>query len=252
VPHLVADGVTKTFGVDGTSLTAVSHVSLELDRGEFVSITGHSGSGKTTLLSILGGLSRPSSGRVLFNGTDLYACDGDALAEYRCESVGFVFQFASLLTALTAKENLLLPVRFRSSPRRADDVEARALELLGLVGLREKADAYPSEMSGGQQRRVAIARAFMNEPELILADEPTGDLDEETEAEVMKLFRTINERSGTTLVLVTHDTALARQAGRLLQMHRGSLREPGREGSGPEAREGDGRRAPARPSPCGS
>jgi putative ABC transport system ATP-binding protein/lipoprotein-releasing system ATP-binding protein len=226
VPHLVAEGVTKTFGVDGTSVTAVSQVSLELDRGEFVSITGHSGSGKTTLLSILGGLSRPSSGKVLFEGTDLYACDGDALSEYRCERVGFVFQFASLLSALTAKENLLLPVRFHSSPRGPEEAEARALELLGLVGLSEKADAYPSEMSGGQQRRVAIARAFMNEPELILADEPTGDLDEETEAEVMKVFRSVNERGGTTVVLVTHDTELARQAGRLLHMHRGSLREP--------------------------
>jgi putative ABC transport system ATP-binding protein/lipoprotein-releasing system ATP-binding protein len=226
VPHLVAEGVTKTFGADGAPVSAVQQVSLALDRGEFVSITGHSGSGKTTLLSMLGGLSSPSSGRVLFDGTDIYAGDGDALAEYRCERVGFVFQFASLLSALTAKENLLLPVRFHSSRRRADEVEARAVELLGLVGLREKADAYPSELSGGQQRRVAIARAFMNEPELILADEPTGDLDEETEAEVMKVFRTINERSRATLVLVTHDTGLARQAGRMLQMHRGSLRAP--------------------------
>lgn len=226
MPRLVADSVTKTFGVNGTSLHAVRQVSLEIDRGEFVSITGHSGSGKTTLLSILGGLSRPSSGRVLFGGTDLYAYDGNALSEYRCEKVGFVFQFASLLSALTAKENLLLATRFHSSPRRADVAEERALELLGLVGLRDRADAYPSELSGGQQRRIAIARAFMNEPELILADEPTGDLDEETEAEVMKVFRTMNERSGTTFVLVTHNTELARQAGRRLQMHRGSLGEP--------------------------
>lgn len=225
MPHLVAEGVTKTFGAGGAPVSAVQEVTLALDRGEFVSITGHSGSGKTTLLSILGGLSRPSSGRVLFDGKDLYARGGDALAEYRCERVGFVFQFASLLTALTAKENLLLPVRFHSSPRRADEVEARALELLDLVGLPEKADAYPAEMSGGQQRRVAIARAFMNDPDVILADEPTGDLDEETEAEVMKVFRAVNERNGATIVLVTHDTALARQAGRTLQMHRGSLRQ---------------------------
>jgi len=226
VPRLVADRVTKTFGANGSRLTAVSEVSLEVGRGEFVAVTGHSGSGKTTLLSILGGLARPSSGQVLVDGADLYARGGDALAAYRSVRVGFVFQFASLLAALTAKENLLLPTRFRPLPPRADELEARALELLGLVGLRDRADAYPAELSGGQQRRVAIARAFMNEPDVILADEPTGDLDEDTEAEVMRVFRAMNERGGTTVVLVTHDTALARQAARRLEMHRGSLREP--------------------------
>jgi len=232
VASLVAEDVTKTFGMNGTSLTAVSHASLAIERGQFVSITGHSGSGKTTLLSILGGLSPPSSGRVLFEGTDLYARDGDALSDYRCEQVGFVFQFASLLHALTAKENLLLPARFRGAPGRGAAVEARALALLELVGLRDKADAYPAQLSGGQQRRVAIARAFMNEPALILADEPTGDLDEETEAEVMKLFRTVNEASGTTVVMVTHDAELAGEAGRRLHMHRGRLAE-GLPASGP-------------------
>ena len=225
MPRLVAEDVTKTFGANGAGVAAVQGASLELARGDFVAITGHSGSGKTTLLSMLGGLSRPSSGRVLFDGADLYALDGDALSEYRCENVGFVFQFSSLLTALTAKENLLLPARFRPARRSADVLEARALELLAVVGLRDKVDAYPAELSGGQQRRVAIARAFMNEPQFILADEPTGDLDEETEAEVMKLFRAMNERSGTAVVLVTHDTELARQAGRRAQMHRGVLRE---------------------------
>jgi len=225
VPRLVAEAVTKTFGADGTSVAAVQGASLAIDRGDFVAITGHSGSGKTTLLSMLGGLSRPSSGRVLFDGTDLYRFDGDALSEYRCLNVGFVFQFASLLSALTARENLLLPARFRPSPRGGAELEAKALELLDLVGLRDKADAYPPELSGGQQRRVAIARAFMNEPQLILADEPTGDLDEETEAEVMKLFRTMNEQRGTAFVLVTHDSGLARQAGRRAEMHRGVLRE---------------------------
>ncbi len=225
MPRLVAEDVTKTFGANGTTIAAVSRVSLVLDRGDFVAITGHSGSGKTTFLSMLGGLTSPSSGKVLFDGADLYALDEDARSEYRCEHVGFVFQFASLLGALTAKENLLLPGRFRPARRSADELEARALELLGLVGLRDRADAYPQELSGGQQRRIAIARAFMNEPQVILADEPTGDLDEETEAEVMKLFRAINERSGTAVVLVTHDTELARQAGRRARMHRGVLQE---------------------------
>jgi ABC-type lipoprotein export system ATPase subunit len=224
-PSLAAEGVTKTYGRNGTAVTAVQDVSVVVGRGEFVAITGHSGSGKTTLLSILGGLAPPSSGRVLFGGEDLYARDGRSLARYRSESVGFVFQFASLLSALTARENLMLPERFRPAQRSAAEVEARALALLDLVGLGDRADAYPAELSGGQQRRVAIARAFMNEPALILADEPTGDLDEETEAEVMKLFRSVNARSGTTILLVTHDTELARQAGRRLRMERGGLRE---------------------------
>lgn len=222
---LVAEEVSKTFPSNGAGFAAVRGVSLAIERGDFLAITGHSGSGKTTLLSMLGGLATPSSGRVLFEGTDLCALDRDALSEYRCEHVGFVFQFASLLGALTAKENLLLPGRFRASRRRGEELEARALELLGVVGLGDKADAYPAELSGGQQRRVAIARAFVNEPRVVLADEPTGDLDEETEAEVMKLFREMNERSGTAVVLVTHDTELARQAARRLRMHRGSLHE---------------------------
>jgi len=225
VPRLVAEAVTKTYGLNGTRLRAVDEVSFQVERGEFVSIIGHSGSGKTTFLSMLGGLSRPTSGRVLFDGTDVYGLGGDALSRYRCDSVGFVFQFASLLPALTAWENVLLPAGFRESRLSVDEAEAKALELLALVGLRDRADAYPSQLSGGQQRRVAIARAFMNDPPLLLADEPTGDLDEETEAEVMKVFRTMNERSGTTFVLVTHDTELARQAGRRMRMHRGSMRE---------------------------
>jgi ABC-type lipoprotein export system ATPase subunit len=225
VPRLVAEDVSKTFGVNGATVAAVRGATLRLEAGDFVAITGHSGSGKTTLLSMLGGLSRPSSGSVRFDGADLYGLDADALSDYRCEHVGFVFQFASLLGALTAKENLLLPARFRRARPGADAIEARALALLREVGLQDKADAYPAQLSGGQQRRVAIARAFMNAPKVILADEPTGDLDEETEAEVMKLFRAMNERSGTAVVLVTHDLELARQAPRRLRMQRGTLEE---------------------------
>jgi putative ABC transport system ATP-binding protein/lipoprotein-releasing system ATP-binding protein len=217
--------VTKTFGVNGARLCAVDAVSFEIEPGEFASIIGHSGSGKTTLLSILGGLSRPSAGRVLFEGADVYSLGSDQLSEYRCEKIGFVFQFASLLPALTAKENLLLPGRFRERRPPAEQEEQAALDLLRLVGLSEKADAYPSQLSGGQQRRVAIARAFVNDPALILADEPTGDLDEETEAEVMRLFRMMNERSQTTVLLVTHNTDLARQADRRMQMRQGRMQE---------------------------
>jgi ABC-type lipoprotein export system ATPase subunit len=226
VPRLVVEDVTKRFGVNGATVRAVDGVSFAIEGGEFVSVTGHSGSGKTTLLSILGGLSRPTSGRVLFDGTDVYALNRDALSEYRCQRIGFVFQFASLLPALTSLENLLLPLGFLRGRPRADEAEAKALELLGLMGLADKAHALPAQLSGGQQRRVAIARAFMNDPALILADEPTGDLDEETEAQVMAFFRSMNERRGATFLMVTHDLELAREAGRQLRMQKGVLVEP--------------------------
>ncbi len=223
--HLVAEEVIKSFEVGETRFQAVNSASFTVGRGEFVSITGHSGSGKTTLLSILGGISRPSSGRVLFDGADIYSLDSDGLSEYRCEKIGFVFQFASLLPILTAKENLLLPMGFHTHRLPAGTAEKKALELLGLVGLGDKADAYPSQMSGGQQRRVAIARAFMNDPEMILADEPTGDLDEETEAGVMGFFIKMNKMNGTTLLMVTHNTELARHAVRRMKMHQGIIEE---------------------------
>ncbi len=225
MPHLVVKDVTKTFAVNGTSVQAVIDVSFEIERGEFVSIIGHSGSGKTTLLSMLGGLSRPSSGGIFLDGAGVHSLDGDRLSEYRCEKIGFMFQFASLLPVLTTKENLLLPLGFRPRRLSADAAEARASELLALVGLGDKVDAYPSHLSGGQQRRVAIARAFMNEPELVLADEPTGDLDEKTEADVMSVFRTMNEERRTTFLMVTHNTELARQAGRQMRMHNGRMQE---------------------------
>jgi putative ABC transport system ATP-binding protein/lipoprotein-releasing system ATP-binding protein len=225
LPHLVVEKVIKTFAVGESTLQAVNDISFEIERGEFVSITGHSGSGKTTLLAILGGISKPSSGRVLFDGMDIYSLGSNGLSEYRCEKIGFVFQFASLLPMLTAKENLLLPVGFHTRKLSVDKAEKKALELLGLVGLNDKADSYPAQLSGGQQRRVAIARAFMNEPEMILADEPTGDLDEETEADVMKFFMTMNEKNRTTFLMVTHNMDLAKQTKRQMKMHNGNIQE---------------------------
>jgi putative ABC transport system ATP-binding protein/lipoprotein-releasing system ATP-binding protein len=217
--------VIKGFEVGGSVLRAVDGVSFKVERAEFVSIIGHSGSGKTTLLSILGGISKPSSGRVLFHGMDIYSLESDRLSEYRCEKIGFVFQFASLLPMLTAKENLLLPVGFHTRKIPAEEAEEKAVGLLSLVGLSDKAEAYPSQMSGGQQRRVAIARAFMNDPEIILADEPTGDLDEETEADVMNFFMTMNEKNKTTFLMATHNTELAKQTRRQMKMHNGIIEE---------------------------
>ncbi|MBZ0155791.1 MAG: ABC transporter ATP-binding protein [Alphaproteobacteria bacterium] len=226
MPQLVLEGVMKTFIVDNERIDAVNNVSLEVGRGDLLSIIGHSGSGKTTLLSIIGGIVRPTSGRVLFEDRDIYSLASDGLSGYRCEKVGFMFQFASLLPMLTAKENLLLPVIFREGRRSAGEQEERkAAELLRLVGLGDKMNAYPSQLSGGQQRRVAIARAFMNDPELILADEPTGDLDEETEADMMRFFRTMNEERGITFIIVTHTTELARQTKRQMRMSNGVIED---------------------------
>lgn len=221
--QVVIENVSKGYQVGSDTIAAVQGASVDVERGRFVSIVGHSGSGKTTLLSLVGGMIGPSSGRVLFNGEDIYTWDSDRLAAYRCEKVGFMFQSASLLPILTARENLLLPASFRSQrPDGAD--EKRADDLLRSVGLADKRNAYPSQLSGGQQRRVAIARAFMNNPELILADEPTGDLDEETEAEMMQFFLRMNEQDQTTFIMVTHNTDLARQAKQRLRMDHGVLR----------------------------
>jgi len=216
--QLVLKNVTKTYIFGDDIINAVSNISLEIEKGEFLSIVGHSGSGKTTLLSIIGGIAKPSSGTVLFEGEDIYSLDGDRLSEYRCERIGFIFQFSSLFQNLTARENVLLPVVFKARRNKTGEDEKKAVDLLGRVGLSDKVNAYPSQLSGGQQRRVAIARAFMNDPGLILADEPTGDLDEETEAEMIGLFRGMNEERGITFVMVTHNTELARQCKRQMRM----------------------------------
>jgi ABC-type lipoprotein export system ATPase subunit len=217
--------VSKHYALDSLAVDAVLDVNLSIRKGEYVSIVGHSGSGKTTLLSIMGGILTPSEGKVLFDGTEIYGLPEDRLSEYRAEKVGYVFQFASLLPVLTAKENLLLPTLFRGSRRGGEEELAR--EYLEMVGLGEKVNAYPSQLSGGQQRRVAIARALMNEPEVILADEPTGDLDEETEAEIMDIFRQVNGEKRITFVLVTHSSELARGAGRQIRMSQGRAEQLG-------------------------
>jgi ABC-type lipoprotein export system ATPase subunit len=221
--QIVINSVSKDYPVGSETITAVRAVSLVIERGSFVSIVGHSGSGKTTLLSLIGGMVSPTAGRVLFNGEDIYTWTSDLLSEYRCERVGFMFQSASLLPILTAKENLLLPVAFRSQRTAGDGHEQRATELLRAVGLSDKINAHPSQLSGGQQRRVAIARAFMNNPELILADEPTGDLDEETENEMMQFFLRMNKEHGTTFIMVTHNSDLARQTQQHFRMHGGVI-----------------------------
>ena len=220
---IVTTGLTKVYPLEKQSITGIDDVSIKIDRGEFVSIVGHSGSGKTTLLSIIGGIIRPTSGTVLFDKTDIFALDDRRLSEYRNKNVGFMFQFSSLLPILTAKENLLMPSLFSS--KNPDNLSEKAEGYLAMVGLKDKINAYPSQLSGGQQRRVAIARAFMNDPDIILADEPTGDLDEETERQMMEFFTVMNKERGITFIIVTHNTDLAGQTKRRLSMSAGVLTE---------------------------
>ena len=197
----------KLYPVDGQDFRAVDDVTLTVAEGDFVAILGHSGSGKTTLLSLIGGLALPDRGQVLVAGRDCWAQSDAELAVMRNATIGFIFQFGSLIPTLTAVENILLPLSFAA--QRSPDQESIELarRLLGQVGLADKENAFPAHLSGGQQRRVAIARAFINRPRIILADEPTGDLDEETEGEILKLFRHYNE-SGTTFLVVTHNSHL--------------------------------------------
>ena len=218
---LQIENLTKTYTVHDESLIGIDNISLEINRGDFLSIVGHSGSGKTTLVSIIGGILKPTSGRVLLDGTDICTLDDIKLSEYRANRIGFMFQFASLLPILTAKENVMLPSIF--NPGKNKVVEKNAEDLLGMVGIGEKKDSYPSQLSGGQQRRVAIARALLNKPDIILADEPTGDLDEDTEAEIMGLFGEINKKQDVTIILITHNLELAGKAQKKFRMSKGKF-----------------------------
>jgi putative ABC transport system ATP-binding protein/macrolide transport system ATP-binding/permease protein/lipoprotein-releasing system ATP-binding protein len=219
---LTARNLRKVYPAGPRTVEAVADVSLEVAPGELVALCGRSGSGKSTLLAMLGGLCRPSAGNVLLEGTDVCAMGSNALAELRGLRIGFVFQFASLLPTLRAIDNVALPALIGGA---ADlgTVYKRAEGLLARVGLPDRGDAYPGELSGGEQRRVALARALINDPPLLLADEPTGDLDEETEAEVLRLLLDVHRSQGKTLVLVTHNQDIARQASRVLRVHRGRI-----------------------------
>jgi putative ABC transport system ATP-binding protein/lipoprotein-releasing system ATP-binding protein len=217
----------KVYPVDGQDFRAVDGASFAVAEGDFVAILGHSGSGKTTLLSLIGGLARPDRGQVLVAGRDCWAQSDTELAVMRNATIGFIFQFGSLIPTLTALENILLPLSFATTRTPEQESTTLALELLDQVGLSEKGNAFPAQLSGGQQRRVAIARAFINRPRIILADEPTGDLDEETERDILKLFRHYNESVGTTFLVVTHNSQLteSQKQPRTFAMKNGRLNE---------------------------
>jgi putative ABC transport system ATP-binding protein len=198
-------GISKTVPSGAGSLTILHPLDLTIDAGRVVAITGPSGSGKSTLLGLLAGLDAPSSGSVILDGVDITALDEDSLARLRGTRIGFVFQFFHLLPSLTALENVLVPMEIAGVPQAA----ARAKSLLDEVGLRDRGHHYPSQLSGGEQQRVAIARALANNPPILLADEPTGNLDSATGHSVIELLLAVNRTRKTTLVLVTHDPELA-------------------------------------------
>jgi ABC-type lipoprotein export system ATPase subunit len=212
--------LTKTYSIDGQTLRAVDNVSFEVNNGEMVSIIGHSGSGKTTLLSLMGGLTRPDSGQVVIDNVNIWSMNDDDLSGFRNKKISFIYQFSSLIPTLTAIENIMLPTAFGTYE---ENIDNDAKELLKIVGLADKINSYPSHLSGGQQRRVAIARAFINRPEIILADEPTGDLDEDSEREVIQLFSRMNEEKGITFIIVTHNKEIAARAKKQLSMLNGVL-----------------------------
>jgi putative ABC transport system ATP-binding protein len=216
---LAVDGLGKRVMLPAGELVILDDVGFEVAHGETVAIVGASGSGKSTLLSLLAGLDTPSAGRVLLDGDSLSSLDEDGRARLRGAKVGFVFQNFQLLPSLTALENAMLPLELRGDR----DAETPARAILGRVGLGERLDHYPRQLSGGEQQRVALARAFVTRPALLLADEPTGNLDTRTGAAIIELLFELNAQAGTTLILVTHDEALASRCGRRLRIDAGRL-----------------------------
>ncbi|MGD0282228.1 MAG: ABC transporter ATP-binding protein [Dissulfurispiraceae bacterium] len=212
--------INKSYTIDGKKAVVVDHASFMVGKGEILSIVGHSGSGKTTLLSLIGGLTKPDSGSVVIDGKDIWSMDDDVLSNFRNKTISFIYQFASLIPTLTVLENMVLPLTFG---KHGEDAGSYAKQLCEAVGMCDKIQSYPSQLSGGQQRRVAIARAFITNPGIVLADEPTGDLDEENEAEVIRFFKKMNDEKGTIFIIVTHNSDLAKQSGRQLKMSNGVI-----------------------------
>ena len=216
---LEVEQLTKTYGTGDAAVRALDSVSLKVERGEFVAVMGASGSGKSTLLHLLGGVDRPTSGRITLDGVSLYDQKEEELTVFRRRQIGLVYQFYNLVPLLTVEENLTLPLLLDG--RTADS--ARVLDLLARLGLDGKRKAFPAQLSGGQQQRVAIARALITHPALLLADEPTGNLDSAASESVMRMLTQLNETTGQTIVMITHDEALALQAKRILRLRDGRI-----------------------------
>jgi putative ABC transport system ATP-binding protein len=221
MPLIETDGLTKTYTLGEMTVNALRGVTLTIERGSFVAIMGESGSGKSTLMNLLGCLDRPTSGRYRLDGIAVEGLDRDQLAEIRNQKIGFVFQSFNLLPRMSAMENVQLPLLYASgNVGNADERAQRVLASVGLVG-RER--SLPTQLSGGQQQRIAIARALINEPEILLADEPTGQLDSRTSAEIMNIFRELNQTHGITIVIVTHSDEVAAYADRIITFRDGNI-----------------------------
>jgi putative ABC transport system ATP-binding protein len=215
------EGVSKIVQSGARALTILHPIDLEVPDGQCLAVVGPSGSGKSTLLGLIAGLDAPTAGRIVVDGVDITALDEDALATLRGRRIGFVFQFFHLIPSLTALENVMVPLEIAG----AADAAARARALVADVGLSDRVDHYPAQLSGGEQQRVAIARALANDPALVLADEPTGNLDSATGRHIIEILLDVNRRRRTTLVLVTHDSELARQADVVVRLRDGRIED---------------------------
>jgi putative ABC transport system ATP-binding protein len=221
-PVVKLEDIHKTYSNGEIEVRAVRGVSIDIQPGEFVALMGASGSGKSTLMNLLGCLDRPTSGRYLLDGIDVSALDRNERADIRNQKLGFVFQGFNLLARTTALENVELPMLYAKQRVPAREMHERALDALEIVGLAKRADHYPSQLSGGQQQRVAIARALVNRPQVLLADEPTGNLDSKTSVEVMGVFQKLNEQ-GITILMVTHELDIAHYCKRNLILRDGKM-----------------------------
>ncbi len=223
MPIIAVEDLTKTYAMGDVEVRALRGVTLAIETGEFVAVTGPSGSGKSTFMHILGCLDRPTRGRYLLDDRDVSRLSRDELAEVRNRKIGFVFQGFNLLARTTALDNVELPLLYGGSRLTGSARHARAREMLHAVGLDDRMDHLPNQLSGGQQQRVAIARALVNRPAILLADEPTGNLDSRTSIEVMDIFQRLNEESGITVLLITHEADIAEYGNRIIRFHDGTV-----------------------------
>ena len=216
---LRTEDLTREYGFGDNKVVALNHVSFSVEEGEFVTILGPSGSGKSTLLHLLGGVDKPTSGKVYIGGQSIYEMKERELTAFRRREIGQIYQFYNLIPVMNVEENICLPMLLDHRQAERKDLD----ELLDLLGLTERVNHLPSELSGGQQQRVAIGRALISKPKLILADEPTGNLDQKNSREIIKLFRELNEKYGQTILLITHDEKIAEHAERILVIEDGRI-----------------------------